>query len=328
MRHAPSCLPPALHLAEWLYEAGIGEARAALVEHGQIVEAAIECEESGPRAGTIAEGRLVEIMTPRLQGRVTLTSGGDVFLEGIPPGLSEGRSLIVRVVRETIPEPGRSKLPKAISAPDETAPKPGPDLLARITASGHPVRLCQSHEPDMLEAAGWSEVLEEAQTGEVGFPGGVLRLSVTPAMTLFDVDGSLPAAALSLAAASAVGAAIRRHGIGGSIGVDFPTMPDKAARKAAGDALDAALSLPFERTAINGFGFLQIVRRRVRASLPENVRADPVGATLRAALRQFERDKSPGPLHLALSPAQQARLSARPEWREALAQRTGRTFVD
>ena len=109
---------------------------------------------------------------------------------------------------------------------------------------------------------------------------------------------------------------------------DFPTMPDKAARKAAGDALDAALPLPFERTAINGFGFMQIVRRRTRASLPEIVRADPVGAALRAALRRFERDKSPGSLHLALPPAQQALLSARPEWRAALAQRTGRAILD
>ena len=317
-----------LHLAEWLYEAGIGEARAALVKHGQIIEAAIECDGSGPRAGTIAEGRLIEVITPRLQGRVVLSDGGDVLLEGIPPGLSEGRTLFVRIVREAIPEPGRNKLPKAIPALDETAPKPGPDLLARIMVSGHPVRLCQSHEPDMLETAGWSEVLDEAQTGEIAFPGGALRLSITPAMTLFDVDGSIPAAPLSMAAASAVGAAIVRYGIAGSIGVDFPTMPDKAARKAAGDALDAALPLPFERTAINGFGFMQIVRRRTRASLPEIIRADPVGAALRAALRRFERDTSPRPLPLALPPAQQARFSARLDWREALAQRTGRTIID
>ncbi len=315
-------------MAEWLYEAGIGEARAALVEDGQIIEAAIEAEGSGPRVGTIALGRLVEVIVPRLNGRVTLDDGGDVLLDGIPPGLSEGRTLLVRIVREAIPEQGRNKLPKAIAALDETSPQPGPDLLARITASGHPVRLCQSHETDMLEAAGWSELLDEAECGEIAFPGGVLRLSVTPAMTLFDVDGSLPPAQLSVAAATAVAAAIMRHGIGGSIGVDFPTMPDKAARKATGDALDAALPLPFERTAINGFGFLQIVRRRTRASLPEIIKADPVGAALRAALRRLERDTAPGPLQLALPLAQQARLSARPDWRAALTQRTGRAITD
>src|SRR4051794_16907223 len=42
-------------LAEWLYEAGIGEARAALVEDGRILKARIELD--GVRAGTVAAGR-------------------------------------------------------------------------------------------------------------------------------------------------------------------------------------------------------------------------------------------------------------------------------
>ena len=207
---------------------------------------------------------------------------------------------------------------------DDDELQPGPALLARIRATGLPVRQCHPHEPDLLEAAGWSEVLDEAESGEIAFPGGALRLSVTPAMTLFDVDGGLPAAALSVAAATAIGAAIVRHGIGGSIGVDFPTMPDKAARKAAGDALDAALPLPFERTAINGFGFMHIVRRRVRPSLPEILREDPAAAALRAALRRIEREAvaAPGPIML---PAQTAtRLAARPDWQMELERRTGR----
>jgi len=103
-------------LSEWLYEAGIGEARAALVTGGQIVEAAIEVEQRGPRAGTVALAKLVETIVPRLSGRVTLDTGGDALLDGIPPGLSEGRPLLVRVVREAIYEPGRNKLPKAIAA--------------------------------------------------------------------------------------------------------------------------------------------------------------------------------------------------------------------
>lgn len=313
-------------MAEWLYEAGIGEVRAALVSDGRIVEAAIEIDDSGPRAGTVAPARLVETIVPRLRGRVTLDTGEDALLDGIPPGLSDGRTLLVRIVREAIHEPGRNKLPKAIAAPDDSAPQSGPDLLARIEASEFPVRQCHAHEPDLLEAAGWSEVLDEAESGEIAFPGGALRLSVTPAMTLFDVDGSLPSAPLSLAAATAIGAAIVRHGIGGSIGVDFPTMPDKAARKAAGDALDAALPLPFERTAINGFGFMQIVRRRVRASLPEILREDPVGAALRATLRRAEREASPSPQRLQLPPALAARLAARPDWQAELGRRTGRAI--
>lgn len=37
-------------MAEWLYEEGIGEARAALIEKGRLVEAQIEREGDGARA--------------------------------------------------------------------------------------------------------------------------------------------------------------------------------------------------------------------------------------------------------------------------------------
>src|SRR5690606_4731608 len=119
---------------------------------------------------------------------------------------------------------------------------------------------------------------EEAASGEIAFAGGALRMSLTPAMTLFDVDGDLPPAELAVAGAAAAARAIRRFGIGGSIGIDLPTLPARGDRQAAAAALDALLPQPFERTAVNGFGFLQIVRRRERASIPEMLRADPAGA--------------------------------------------------
>ena len=57
-------------MPEWLYEAGIGEARAALVADGAIVEAAIE-RPSPLRLGTIAPARLVEL-TAGGMGRLDL----------------------------------------------------------------------------------------------------------------------------------------------------------------------------------------------------------------------------------------------------------------
>jgi hypothetical protein len=298
-------------LAEWLYEAGIGEARAALVEDGTIVKARIELD--GLRAGTVVKGRL------RADNRVELADG-DVLLDRAPC-VSEGAPVTVRIVREAIPEPGRAKLAKA--AVSDEAPASGPDLLARITSTGIPVRHLRAHEPDLLEQAGWSEILEEATTGEIAFPGGALRMAVTPAMTLFDVDGSTPPETLALTAARAVAQAIERHGIAGSIGIDFPTLANKAARLAVADAIDAALPQPFERTNVNGFGFLQIVRRRTRASLPELLHADPAGAETRAELRRLERLLPPLPASHMVRGRVLRRLRAQPDWTADLTRRIG-----
>ncbi|WP_394662456.1 ribonuclease [uncultured Sphingomonas sp.] len=309
-------------MSEWLYEAGIGEARAALVEDGRIVQAAIELSAT-LTVGTVAAGRLVELL-PGRQGRVTLASGGDVLLAPAPKGMTQGSALTILVTREAIPERGRSKLPKGVVAPEDAVPGPGPDLRARIAATGFSVRELLSHQPDDLEAAGWSELLDEAVTGEIGFGAGVLRMTPTPAMTLFDVDGSPPHEPLSIAAARAVAESILRHGIGGSIGIDFPTLEGKGPRQAVAEALDAALPLPFERTAVNGFGFLQIVRPRPRASIPERLGIDPIGARARALLRQWEREP-PGPAVVhRLSGTLYDRLMANPDWRDAIARRTGR----
>lgn len=319
-------MPSANRVAEWLYEDGIGEARAALVADGEILEAAIEPEGGPLRVGTVADARLSEILVPRLSGRVLLDDGGEAILDGIPPGTTQGAPIRIRIVREAIPEAGRPKRAKAVAAlPDEDV-RSGASLLDRIRANGTPVRILQPYEPDLLEAAGWSELIEEAESGEIAFVGGALRMSVTPAMTLFDVDGGPPVEALAIAGAMAAGRAIRRMGIGGSIGIDLPTLPGRQARRLAAEALDAALPQPFERTAVNGFGFLQVVRRRQRASLPELLAADPVAARLRAALRRAERDL-PTDGVLSLARGEHVLASARGDWIEALARRTGRSIT-
>lgn len=306
-------------MAEWLYELGIGETRAALVSRGTIWKARIELEGSGPRVDTVAMARLVD----RSTGKVTLESGEDALCDPLPKGVTQGASFKVRVVREAIPEPGRPKLPKAVPAPPDAPIAAGPGLLARIQASGVPARQLRAHEADLLEEAGWSEVLDEAISGEIRFAGGALRLSPTPAMTLFDVDGPAPLEPLAVAAAHAVARAIERHGIAGSIGIDFPTLANKQARQAIAEAIDAALPQPFERTTVNGFGFLQIVRRRRRPSLPEILRADPVGAETRAELRRIERLPPPPPATHMVTQRIGRRLAQRPDWTAELARRTG-----
>ena len=303
-------------MAEWLVEDGIGETRAILVEGECILEAAIELPETVP-VGSVVEGRLIKILVKGRRGLIALNNGDEAILEGLPAHLTEGRALRVEIVREPIPEAGRPK--RALCRYSEDAPRSGPRLRQRLPrASVH-----RGPGPDRFEAAGWSELLEEALTGEIAFPGGALRMSVTPAMTLFDVDGTLPPAALAVAGAEAAARAILRMGIAGSIGIDLPTVPGKAERQAAAAAVDALLPQPFERTAVNGFGFLQIVRRRERVSLPELLQSDPVGAAARALLRRAEWDRGAGTRTLAAAPIVIARLEARPDWLDELARRIG-----
>lgn len=278
------CALRATSLAEWLYEEGIGENRAILVEGGEILEAAIELP--GLRAGAIVVARLVSVA-----GLATLADGTEAVVDPLPKGLTEGAEFHAELVRESIPERGRPKPPRL--RPTEALPRPGPSLWERI---GKPV--LSTAGPDRFEEAGWSELLEQAASGEIAFEGGALRMSLTPAMALFDVDGSLPPEALAGAGAAAAARAIRRFGLAGSIGIDLPTLP-RDRRQAAAKAVDDLLPQPFERTAVNGFGFLQIVRRRERPSIPEIVQADPAGAAARALLRKAARLTGPVALHAA-----------------------------
>jgi hypothetical protein len=300
-------------LAEWLYEEGIGENRAILVEDQDILVGAIELP-GEMRCGSILPGRLVRIAIPGRRGIVS-TGQGEVMVEPLPAALTEGRNVRVEIAREPIAEPGHPKFAKGRITDAEE--REGPSLAERI-GSPPPLRPLG---PDLFHEAGWSELIDEALGEPIDFPGGELRMSLTPAMTLFDVDGFLPPFELALAGAEAAALAIRRLDIGGSIGIDLPTLPSREERLRAVAALDAVLPQPFERTAVNGFGFLQVVRRRERRSLPELLQWDPVGAAARGLLRTAERGI--GGCELTAAPAVIARLGANPDWLETLARRVG-----
>jgi hypothetical protein len=302
-------------LAEWLYEEGIGENRAILVEDDEIIAAAIELP-GEMRCDSVLAGRLVRIAIPGRRG-IVATDRGEVMVEPLPAALTEGQSVRVEIVREPIAEPGNPKFAKGrVSV---AAEREGPSLAQRIGA-GAPL---SPHGPDRFEEYGWSELIDEAIDGVIDFGGGELRMSLTPAMTLFDVDGFLPPAELAMAGAEAAALAIRRLDIGGSIGIDLPTIPSREDRLRVVAALDAVLPRPFERTAVNGFGFLQVVRRRERRSLPELLQWDGAGAAARDLLRRAERHT--GALALHAAPAVAARIT--PEWIAALERRVGGTVA-
>lgn len=295
-------------MAEWLVEDGIGETRAVLAEGETILDARI-IPEGELVAGTVVEARLVARQPERNQG-IVAWDGHEALVSPIPAGVTEGALTRVEIVRPAIDEPRKPK--RARARPTGAAPGPAP------SPEGRRVR---HTDPDLLERAGWSALLEEAAGGIIAFPGGELRASLTPAMTLIDVDGTLPPSALAEAGARAAAHAIRRLDIGGSIGIDLPSAADKSARLAAAAAIDAVLPQPFERTAVNGFGFVQIVRRRARRSLCELYATTPAATHARALLRRAERAPGVGERTLTAHPAVIAMIA--PAWIEQLTMRIG-----
>jgi hypothetical protein len=297
-------------LPEWLIERGIGETRAALVDDGEIAEARIELDGT-TRAGSIIAARLTDNGTNGRNAVARDERGAEYLLPRGAPGVTEGAALTIEVTREAIPgsEPWKRPLARITDEVVQSAAPLSGELLPLPAPA------------DRLGKAGWDELIEQARSGLVRFAGGELRISPTPAMTLIDVDGYLDPGDLAIAGTREAARAIRRLGIGGSIGIDLPTAGSKAARQAAAEAIDAVLPQPFERTAVNGFGFVQIVRPRLRASLVE-LAQDRATFEARALLRRAALEP-PGPKRLVAHPAVVATLESHQEWLEAFSRQVG-----
>lgn len=291
-------------MPEWVVERGIGESRYALIDRDGIIETRIELDGT-QRAGSLVAARLVSAVS---RNAVARDEGGTEYL--LPrgaAGVTEGAALHIEITREAIP--GAEPWKRPLARVTDDAPRDAPRFDARAAAR------------DELGDAGWDDLIEQARTGMVAFPGGELRIEATAAMTVFDVDGYLAPEELAVLGAGEAAKAIRRLDIGGSIGIDLPTAGSKAARQRAAEAIDAILPQRFERTAVNGFGFVQIVRSRMRASLIE-LAQDRALFEARALLRRAAFE-APGAKRLVAHPAVIAALQAKPEWLHALARQLG-----
>jgi hypothetical protein len=308
-------------MADWYFEHGIGEDRAALIDNGRIIEARVEPHDGGPKPGTVTRARMTEVLAGRSAGLARLDDGEEILVAPLAKEITQGLDVTVEITRMRIAEPGRAKRAQARIAARDAGQADGPTLEERLNASNHTVIRLASHDKDALEDAEWSAVLEQAETGSVAFAGGALRISLTPAMTVIDVDGALRPAELASAGAAAAGSAIRRLDICGSVVIDLPTLSSKTERQAAADAFDNVLPKPFERTAVNGFGLLQIVRKKARPSLMEIFQYDRGAALARALLRRAERSAGIGPQTITGHPAVVAHLSS--DWIGELQRRLG-----
>ena len=286
-------------MPDWIIEEGIGETRAALVGNDGILEARVRREGATP-AGTVLDARLLAIAP-----RVSVEANGERFL--LPrgaSGISEGATIRIRVTREALggSEPWKRALAIQTDEPPADAPPLAEGILGTIP--------------------GWDDLMEDARSGIVGFDGGELRIEPTAAMTMIDVDGWLVADKLAQMAAWASARAIRRLDMGGATGIDFPSIEGKEARQEVGTILDAYLEKPFERTAMNGFGFVQVVRPKLRASLIDLAR-ERAAFEARALLRRAERQI--GATRIDAHPAVLSAL--RDEWIASLERRIGGAVV-
>lgn len=282
-------------MAEWLYEDGIGEARAALIDQGRILKARIERPHLGPRAGAVVEARYDANWVQFQGGSFQLGQGLQAYVAHIPRALSQGARAKLEILRQHTPYArGHAKRLTARIVPPETPLTDGPSLAEAIAATPWPVRVLRAVDADALEEAGWSELLEEARTGLVDFPGGRLTIELTEALTVIDVDGGGAPDKLALAGARAAAEAIERLNLAGSIAIDLPTANGKAARVAAAEAFDAAMLSKVDRTAVNGFGLLHAVMRKRRPSLIELIQGEPARSEALALYRRAEREPLPG----------------------------------
>lgn len=298
-------------MPEWLVEDGIGERRALLVETGEAVAAKLLWP-GELRAGDVVTARLVAKRAGKARGTARTADGREVLVDQLPWGVTEGTALSLLITRAAIAERGRLKHAqgRVVDGVPKNQAAPWPSADARVVRR--------------FPAGLWEEAWHAASSGSVEFAGGEVLCTVTPAMTVIDVDGEGPPRDLALAAMPAIARALRLFDLGGNIGIDFPSIEAKADRRAVDEALAAALTdFPHERTAMNGFGFAQIVARLEGPSLLHRFAASRTGMCARNALRVAERAEGTGrSLELRVHPALRAKLKG--EWLGELARRTGR----
>ncbi|MEL7199146.1 MAG: ribonuclease [Pseudomonadota bacterium] len=296
----------------WLIENGIGETRALLVEDGK-PRAAKLWWDGEVYCGQITTAKLIAKQSGSRRGTAQIESGEEILVDKLPRELTEGKRFSVRISRAVIAERGRYKRAQGRYVNESSIAQAQTDPFADLDTTH-----VSAFDPGL-----WEEVWTSASAGALDFPGGGIVLSATPAMTLIDVDCSHPEEAYHNAI-PAIAKALRWFDIGGNVGIDFPTIIDKRDRKAYDNRLAERLGdWPHESTAMNGFGFVQLVARLEGPSLLHRFTTSRIGMCARYALRVGERAQGTGPtLLVTVHPALKSKLKA--QRIDELARRTGK----
>ena len=257
MKRGPYCALRAIRLTDIWRDDAPGERRAAFVENGNIVEIHIQ-RDALWALGECGAGR-IDRKTP--SGAYVIADDNSELLLRSKMGAPEGARIMFEVTREAIAEPGRNKPPEIILREGVCEPLMGKDALweARVASLGPSAINASIAEGFDVAIAG------QSQRGDV-----TISFQRTKAGLVFDIDGIGDAFAINMVAATEIARLLRLYQVGAMVLIDFVSMESKAQRTQIAEAFDAASVAdprPFERTAINGYGMMQVVRARPRPSV-------------------------------------------------------------
>ena len=257
MKRALYCALRAIRLTDIWRDDAPGERRAAFVENGNIVEIHIQ-RDALWALGECGAGR-IDRKTP--SGAYVIADDNSELLLRSKMGAPEGARIMFEVTREAIAEPGRNKPPEIILREGVCEPLMGKDALweARVASLGPSAINASIAEGFDVAIAG------QSQRGDV-----TISFQRTKAGLVFDIDGIGDAFAINMVAATEIARLLRLYQVGAMVLIDFVSMESKAQRTQIAEAFDAASVAdprPFERTAINGYGMMQVVRARPRPSV-------------------------------------------------------------
>jgi hypothetical protein len=283
-----------------------GETRIAVVENDRLVELHVQRDHEKLALGSVHDAITREKNHGRWRAEI---DGENVWLLGHLDN-HPGTRLPVRVIRAPIPEPGQIKPAHVVAwrGPADEPPHAWPDAVD--------IR----DFPDTLAV---DDYLEKAETGYFPFSHGVISLERTRAGTIIDVDGSADPLDLNLSAATKIAQLLRLYRIGGMVMIDFVGLGNRQQRQTLDIHFQTMLSQDprsFERTAMNGYGTVQVVRARTGPSVIDQMcgtRRNQASTETQALklLAVAARSVGAGPRTLTASPLIVAQLK---NWPEAL----------
>ncbi len=242
---------------EIIHDDAPGERRVGVFEDGVLVELHLHRN----NALMWGETGTAKIKTKSSNSHFLRTSEKqDLLLRGEVTE-SVGKTLPFRIVREAIAEPGLLKLAEARRlTEDDKERSPDGQWASRFPKT----RAGPAH------MAAMSDALSAALTCTAQVGHAQISFQRTKLGLVIDVDGEGKALPINLAAAREIARLLRLYQVGGMVLIDFIAVNSKAERQEIALAFDEAAAADergFERSAVNGFGLLQVVRARPRPSV-------------------------------------------------------------